>query len=881
MLTERIQKLRTNSLNAVNRLSAERASLITDFYAEHHAGTPSVPERPVGTGSVSKHSTGTPSVPVYPAGTPSVPVHRARAFEYLLRNKQLWIEAGELIIGERGPAPKATPTYPEISLHSMQDLEILDTREKVSFRVDPETKALYRDKIIPFWEGKTNRDRIFSKMTGPWIAAYEAGVFTEFQEQRAPGHTVLGKKIYGKGLLELVEEIEVQLEDIRLRFEKTDKDASMASLHARREALEAMKIAAEAMIMYAERNADLLRDLAGQTQDAHWRSELLQMEQVCRKVPAYAPETMHEALQYYWFVHIGVISELNPWDSFNPGRLDQHLLPFYERDLAEGRLTEASARELLQAFWIKFNNHPSPPKMGVTAQESSTYTDFCLVNLGGLKEDGSDAVNSLSFLLLDVIEEMRLLQPSSMIQVSRKSPDNFVDRAIQIVKTGFGQPSIFNTDAIIQELLNQGKEIVDARNGGASGCVETGAFGTEAYWLTGYFNLVKVLELTLHNGVNPRTGKQVGIRTQDEISTRAGKNAGISSGKLAGTQKENQFETRTDIHTDMGSEDQPGTPKQEPFESQEGAALEFETFEALQEAFSIQLNYLVDIKIAGNMTIEQLFAEHLPVPFLSLFIDDCIQNEKDYNAGGARYNTSYIQGVGLGSITDMFAALKTHLYDRQTITLPTLLKIMNDDFEGHGEVRSALIYETPKYGNDDDAADVHATWVFEQFHAAVDGKPNYRGGATRINMLPTTSHVYFGSVVGATPDGRHAGEPLSEGISPFQGMDTHGPTAVLKSAAKIDHLKTGGTLLNQKFTPGFFRDERSIRKITQLVRGYFTMMGHHIQFNVVSADTLRDAQQHPEKYRDLIVRVAGYSDYFNDLGTALQNEIIRRTEQEL
>ncbi len=869
MLTERIQKLRTNSLNAVNRLSAERAALITDFYAEHHAGIPSVPE--------------------HPAGSPSVPVHRARAFEYLLRNKQLWIEEGELIIGERGPAPRATPTYPEISLHSMKDLEILDTREKVSFRVDPETKALYRDKIIPFWKGKTNRDRIFSKMTGPWIAAYEAGVFTEFQEQRAPGHTVLGKKIYGKGLLELVEEIKAKLEDIRLRFEKTDKGASKASLHTRREALEAMKIAAEAMIMYAERNADLLRDLAARTRDAHRRNELLYKEQVCRKVPAHSPETMHEALQYYWFVHIGVISELNPWDSFNPGRLDQHLMPFYESDLAEGRLTEASARELLQAFWIKFNNHPSPPKMGVTAQESSTYTDFCLVNLGGLKEDGSDAVNKMSYLLLDVIEEMRLLQPSSMIQVSKLNPDSFVDRAIEIVKTGFGQPSVFNTDAIIQELLNQGKEIVDARNGGASGCVETGAFGTEAYWLTGYFNLVKVLELTLHNGVDPRTGKQVGVRIENKggfpAETHAGPSPAEQFENIPGIRDKALSGKPDDIRSarpdDSAPENLPGDRNGAPRGSSQGGALVFDTFEALQEAFRIQLNYLINIKIAGNNVIEHLFAEHLPVPFLSLFIDDCIQNGKDYNAGGARYNTSYIQGVGLGSVTDMFAALKTHVYERQTITTETLMKVLEDDFEGFEEIRAELIYKTPKYGNDDDAADVHATWMFEQFHAAVDGKPNQRGGVTRINMLPTTSHVYFGSVVGATPDGRHAGEPLSEGISPVQGMDTHGPTAVLKSAAKIDHLKTGGTLLNQKFTPDFFRDDRSVRKITQLVRGYFSMMGHHIQFNVVSADTLRDAQQHPEKYRDLIVRVAGYSDYFNDLGTALQNEIIRRTEQEL
>lgn len=785
MMTERIRKLRSGSLEAENVLSAERALLITDFYQ---------------IGSVA-------DLPV--------PIQRAKAFEYLMTHKQLCILDGELIVGERGPSPKATPTYPEICLHSLEDLRILNDREKVSFRVDEETRRIYEEKIIPFWQGRTNRDRVFDAMSSPWKKAFDAGVFTEFQEQRAPGHTVLGKKIYHLGLLDLIAEIEEQMGSHK---GKTDRISVL-----KQEELMAMKIAANALIIYAERNADLLEGMAADEEETKRREELLEMAKVCRRVPAQKPRTLHEALQYYWFVHIGVISELNPWDAFNPGRLDQHLFPFYTGDIESGMITAEQAREILQAFWIKFNNHPSPPKIGVTAEESSTYTDFCLINLGGVKEDGTDAVNELSFLLLDIIEEMRLLQPSSMIQVSRKNPDEFIDRAIRIVRTGFGQPSLFNTDAIIQELLNQGKELLDARNGGASGCVEAGAFGTEAYILTGYFNLVKVLEITLNNGVDPQTGIMTGIPA--------------------------------------------GTPDQ------------FTEFELLQEAFSRQLNYFIDLKLEGNKVIEQIFSEYLPVPFLSLFIDDCIKNGKDYNAGGARYNTSYIQGVGLGSLTDILTAIRYHVFDREAITLPTLLKIMKEDFRGHEELRASLVYDTPKYGNDDDYADQHAVWVFEEFFRAADGKANFRGGKTRINLLPTTSHVYFGSVTGATADGRHAFEPLSEGISPVQGMDTRGPTAVLNSAAKIDHLRTGGTLLNQKFTPGFFSDEQSIRKITHLIRSYFRMMGHHIQFNVISAKTLRDAQKNPEKYRDLIVRVAGYSDYFNDLGTALQNEIIRRTEQ--
>jgi pyruvate formate-lyase/glycerol dehydratase family glycyl radical enzyme len=783
-MNNRITRLRKQSLEAVNRISAERALLLTDFYKS---------------GVASEES---------------VPVRRALAFKYILENKTICINQGELIVGERGPEPKASPTYPEICLHSLEDLEILDSRPKVSFKVDKETRLVYKEQIIPFWKDKTQRDRIFSKMDEEWISAYEAGIFTEFQEQRAPGHTVLGNKIYHMGFLDLQKQVKDKLSQLDFF---NDPDALK-----KREELKAMDITASAIIAYAERHAEALHEMAKSESDTLRRKELTEMEAICCHVPANAPRNFHEALQYYWFVHLGVIIELNPWDSFNPGRLDQHLYPFFTKGLDDGTLTGEKARELLRAFWIKFNNHPAPPKIGVTAKESNTYTDFTLINLGGLKPDGSDAVNELSYLILDVIEEMRILQPGSMVQLSKKNPDAFIKRAIKIIKTGFGQPSVFNTDAIVRELTRQGKSLEDARNGGASGCVESGAFGTEAYILTGYFNLPKVFEITLNNGIDPRTGKQTGLRT--------------------------------------------GSPEN------------FHSFRELLDAFSKQLEYFISIKIKGNNIIEKLFTEYMPVPFLSLLIDDCIEKATDYNAGGARYNTSYIQGVGLGSITDMLTAIKYQVYDRKKVDWKKMLDAMAADFKGHEDLRYQLVYHTPKYGNDDDYADAQAVSVFNMFYDVVNGRPTARGGTFRINMLPTTSHVYFGSVTGATPDGRKAYQPLSEGISPFQGADIKGPTAVLKSASKIDHIKTGGTLLNQKFTPQLLADEKGIDSLVGLIRSYFRMEGHHIQFNVVTAETLRDAKEHPEKYRDLIVRVAGYSDYFNDLGEDLQDEIIRRTE---
>jgi trans-4-hydroxy-L-proline dehydratase len=785
-MNERIKTLREQSLNAINRISAERALLITEFY---------------------KHES---------SRGLSIPVCRARSFEYILQYKELYIGDGELIVGERGPSPKATPTYPEINIHSLKDLEILDTRKKVFFKVDNETRKAYQNVIIPFWTGKSNREKVIASMSTEWMEAYSAGIFTEFQEQRAPGHTVSGDKIFKKGMLDIIQDVENSIQNLDFVNDPRAFD--------KKEELKAMKITANALISWAHRYAERLELLASAENSSIRKKELEKMALVCRNVPAHAPQNLHEALQYYWFVHLGVITELNPWDSFNPGRLDQHLYPFYKKEIESGSIKKEEVYELLQAFWIKFNNHPSPPKVGVTAEESNTYTDFCLINLGGVKDDGADACNEMSYILLDVIEEMRLLQPSSMIQVSKKNPDRFIDRTMKIIKTGFGQPSIFNTDAIIQELLRQGKDLIDARRGGASGCVESGAFGTEAYILTGYFNMPKVLEITLNNGVDPVTGKRIGCSTGDPRS--------------------------------------------------------FVSYDAFLDAFKKQIEYFINIKIVGNNTIERIFANNLPVPFLSLIIDDCIQQGVDYVAGGARYNTSYIQGVGLGTMADCLSAIKYQVFDTHKISMEEMLNALKSDFVGFEQLRYELLYNTPKYGNDNDMADDRLREVFEIYYQALNGRPNTRHGHHRVNLLPTTCHVYFGKVTGALPDGRKAKIALSEGISPVQGADCSGPTAVIKSAAKIDHLRTGGTLLNQKFAPQFFEDDDAIHNMTKLVRSYFRMDGHHIQFNVVSAETLRDAQKHPENYRDLIVRVAGYSDYFNDLGIDLQEEIIHRTAHE-
>ncbi|MGQ9618276.1 MAG: trans-4-hydroxy-L-proline dehydratase [Candidatus Aminicenantia bacterium] len=783
-MTERVAKLREKSIQTKPFITSERAELITEFYSK---------EKILNL---------------------SPPIVRALAFKHILENKAIFIDEDELIVGERGPYLKAVPTYPEICCHTLEDLNILNSREKISYHVSDEVKNIYKEKIIPFWQGKTIRELIFREMSVEWKDAYSAGIFTEFMEQRAPGHTVLDGKIYRNGFIDFKREI---INSINSLDYHNDPEA-----YEKEQELRAMLICCDAIINFAHRYSELAKRMAESEKNLRRKNELEKIAEICSHVPAHPPHDFYSALQAYWFVHLGVIIETNPWDSFCPGRLDQHLYPFYKKDIEEGRLTKEEAKELLECFWIKFNNQPAPPKVGITSAESATYNDFSQINLGGLKEDGSDGVNELSYLILDVVEEMRLIQPNPSIQLSIKNPDSFLKRACEVISKGFGQPSVFNAEIVIQELLRQGKSIEDARQGGTSGCVETGCFGKESYILTGYLNLVKILEITLNNGYDLRTGKKIGIET--------------------------------------------GDPKN------------FRTFDELFNSYRKQLEHFVNIKIRGNNKNERIYANHLPVPFLSILIDDCIKKGKDYNDGGARYNTNYIMPVGLATLTDCFSSIKFHVFDKGDVKMEELLGALSMNFEEYEPLRQKLWNKTPKFGNDNDYADGIMRDLFNLIFLTIEGRKNTKGGVYHVNYLSTTCHVYFGSVTGATPDGRKDFTPVSDGISPSQGVDRLGPTAVIKSVSKMDHALSGGTLLNLKFTPSIIEGEEGIERLAQLIRSHFRLGAHHVQFNVVSAEILREAQKNPEKYRDLIVRVAGFSEYFCNLSRAVQDEIIARTE---
>ena len=783
-MNERIQRLREQSVTTPVHIDLERAKIETDFYKEND-------------------------------GKYSVPVMRAMTLKEYFSKKTLYFGDDELILGEKGKNPQASTTFPELCCHSEEDMKVMSERKLVSFHTTEEDRKLQAAEIIPFWKGRTIREKLLSRMTPEWHDCYEAGIFTEFMEQRGPGHTCGGEQVFTTGYLDYKEKIKKTMDALDWM---NDPEAS-----DKMEELKAMDICCDAVIILGERYHEMAVEKAAAETNPKRKAELEQIAKNLEVVPAHKPQTFWQAIQLYWFTHLAVTTELNPWDAFSPGRLDQHLNPYYEADVEAGILDDEHALELLECLWVKFYNQPAPVKVGITLKESATYTDFANINTGGVTPEGKNGVNNVSYLILDCMDEMKLVQPNSNVTISKKTPQKFLKRACEISRKGWGQPAFYNTEAQITELINAGKSLEDARRGGSSGCVETGAWGNEAYILTGYMNIPKIFQLTLFNGFDEYSGKQLGLQL--------------------------------------------------------GYAKDFKTFDELWAAFKKQLKHFVDIKIRGNNVIERLYAEEMPAPCLSVVTNDCISNAKDYNAGGARYNTNYIQGVGIGTVTDCVASVKYNVFDEKNFTMEELIDAMEHDFEGYDYIYSLVHDKTPKYGNDDDYADDLMREIFDLYHDTIVGRPNMKGGKYGIDMLPTTCHVYFGDVILATPNGRKAHKPVSEGISPEKSADTNGPTAVIKSCAKMDHLATAGTLLNQKFTPNVVAGEAGLNNMASLVRSYFAMDGHHIQFNVVDRQTLIEAQKHPEDHKDLIVRVAGYSDFFRNLDKPLQDEIIERTEQ--
>lgn len=739
-------------------------------------------------------------------------LRRAKALDRILRKGSIHIKPDELIVGCKAPLPKGSPVYPEFSVKWLEDeLNTLANREETPFYVSQETKRAIREHVIPFWKGRTVYDRIIEKAPKKSLEAANEGLVFHYYIDRSIGHiSVNYEKVLKLGFSGIKSEI--QKHKSKLSEEQADFSQKSAFY-------DALMMVADAAIAFAHRHADLASDMAIECDDQVRREELVNITRICRRVPEYPAESLHEALQSFWLVHLILNLESNSY-AISPGRFCQYIHPFFQADVDSGKIDEIIAQELINCLWIKFNEM-TVVKASATAKASNTYVDFQNLNIGGLRGDGRDGTNDVSFFCMNALDALMLPQPQLSCLISSKTDKAFLMRACEVVRGGTGMPAMFNDDVKVTSLLSSGKTLNDARNGGVNGCVQVNAQGCDNMASTGYVNLVKCLELALNDGVSMTSGKQLGLRT--------------------------------------------------------GKVDSFNTFEDVWQAFTQQLETAVALKVSYDDAARQVFAEHCPVVFTSLVMDDCIAKGKDFHQGGARYNAPMMCGVGLGTLTDSLAAIQEFCFTSGQYSLTNIHEALLDNFASQPLLQKQLWKNGPKFGNNDETVDHFAADTVNLFSEILNNHVNEYGEAYGANMIPTTTHIPMGHATAATPDGRFAGAPLSEGVSPVQGQDVSGPTGVILSLAKVDHARTVGTLLNMKFTPAILDGTEQLEKFSELVRTYFALGGYHMQFNVVSQETLLAAQKNPQAYRSLIVRVAGYSDYFISLSKDVQDEIILRT----
>jgi formate C-acetyltransferase len=591
----------------------------------------------------------------------------------------------------------------------------------------------------------------------------------------------------------------------------------------RRQFLESVAIVLEAVIRLAKRHGDEARRAASAERDASRRQEWLRVADICEHVPAEPARTLHEALQSFWFTHLAINLETSG-HAFGPGRFDQYLYPFYRCSIDSGELTQEQAQELIDLMWVKFDEITLAKDAG-ESQTSSSYPDFQNLNIGGLTREGHDATNELSFMCLTALDRTKLPQPGLSAQISSKTMPAFLLRCCELLRQGMGMPAMFNSDVLVLGMVNRGKTLEDARASSLNGCVAGFCDGKDRMASSGYFNLAKCLELALNDGVDRLTGEQLGPRTGDPAA--------------------------------------------------------FASFDDVVAAFHVQVTHFVEMKVHYDNIVRDIYATWCPVPFTSAVIDDCIERALDWHAGGSRYKIATMSGVAVGTVADSLAAIRQHVFEAGTWTLAQVRDALDRNWQGIEAMRQAFVNRTAHYGNDDDAADDLAMLTQQIFCGEVEQHRDTQGARYWVDLLPTTAHIALGETTGATPDGRFAGTPLSEGVSPVQGHDLRGPTAVARSIAKLDHARTNGTLLNMKLSPECLRTEDDLQKLAALIRGYFSQGGHHVQFNIVDRAVLEDAMAHPEQHRNLLVRVAGYSDYFVLLTPDIQREILSRTEHGL
>ena len=795
--TERTRKLKESLLAKTPKICPERARLYTQSWKETE-------------------------------GQPSV-IRRAKALKNVLQKMSIFIRPDELIVGNHAGEVRAAPLFPEFATQFI--LDELDGRPH-RFDERPGDRFLLSDdaakelrEIAEWWQGETVTDYKYSLYPEIiWPAAYQVGAIdlTPYGEGGGAGHFIPGyPKAFDKGLKGIIKEAEAHLESLRVwEPESLDKKCF----------LEATIISMKAAIDFANRFAKLARDMLSAEVDMKRRSELIKIAENCEWVPGNPARTFWEAMQSLWFLHLIVQIESNG-HSMSYGRFDQYMYPFYQRDIDKGKLTSQEALELIECLWIK-TAEINKLRSWAATRVLMGYILFQNLTLGGQRQDGRSAINDLSWLALEATANLKIAQPSVSARYWSECPEDFLVKCCEVINIHRGgQPAMYNDEVIIPSQLAVGITLEDACDYGIVGCVEPGEGGKSKRMGVGFlYNMLKVLELTLYNGRDPRTGIQ--------------------------------------LQPNPGGED----------------LSTFNSFEELKSALKHQIQHYNRLGVIGINCIEKAYAELTPVPFASALVDDCVARGKDMEWGGAVYNTSVNIGIGMANVGNSLAAIKKLVFDDKKLTGAQLKHALEANFEDKttmptGPEIQQILLSAPKYGNDDDYVDLLTR---EATDYLVKDMPNYIdwvGGRYGTLLNPITANIPFGELCGATPDGREAGRPTAEGVSPTQGSDKKGPTAAVKSVAKLDHVACdSGTLLNQKFHPTVLKDISGLRKLAALIRTYFDLKGMHVQFNVISRETLMAAQRHPEKYANLIVRVAGYSALFTSLEPAVQEDIIARTE---
>ena len=742
-----------------------------------------------------------------------MPIRRAKMLLHLVRRMSIAIHPDELIVGNRSLLPRMGVVAPEGAVDWVdRELEVLPTRPQDRFSIRPEQIQELREEIFPYWSGKTLEDIIAAHIPEDVNEAIQGKAFSLNQTDHAQGHILPDVR----GWLRLgVKGLRDKVEVARSRTGPLTDEPQVF--------YEAALIALQAAQEFMTRYANLARHLAGRTGDETRGQELKRIAAVCDWLSENPARDFWEALQAVWFLFVLLQIESNA-SSFSPGRFDQYMLPFLERDLASRKLTLPEAQELLEHLWLKFNEIVLLRSSASARYFAGFPIGFNIV-VGGQLPHGGDATNFLSYMCLRAQADLGLPQPNLSIRIHKNSPQEFLMASAFVISKGSGMPQVFNDDVIIPGQLNRGIAPDDALNYAVVGCVELSTPGKALGWSdAAMFNMARVLDLTLFGGKDPHSGWQIGLDTP--------------------------------------------------------ALNEMGTFEEVEAAYDKQLAHFVALMIRGCDVVDAIHAQVLPSPFLSLVIDDCIERGLDVTAGGAHYNFSGVQGVQVANVADSLAAVRQAVFEEKWLTAEELLAVLRSNYEGHETLRQRLFNRVPKYGNDDDRVDDLAGKWADRYSELVVQSPTVRGGIYQPGFYTVSAHVPMGANVGATPDGRRAGEPLADGgLSPMAGRDRKGPTAVLRSVNKINlELASNGTLLNMKFLPSFFEGEQALEKFVTLLQGFCKVRIPHVQFNVVSAETLRQAQAHPERYSYLVVRVAGYSAYFTELDRALQEEIIRRTE---